>query len=214
MDSTLDSVNIDNATTRPGYKVCILNASGKLSKVIAFGGDNHPLTADSDLFSPIERRFIEQDRPELIATAAQIHPDDTTGSIKKKIANALGGNSISYDELYLFIKRKETLDLKRLYRAITLNETRPLTKAIMGQLLANMEISTKVSGRISTSLRVPHSPIKISPSGLDHSLSRWRSIFRSDNSYRLPATSFIPPIRIESWLPPRPRFSLRRAIGC
>lgn len=140
MDSTLESVNIDNATTSPGYKVCILNASGKLSKVIAFGGDNQPLTVDSNLFSPIEKRFIEHDRPELIASTAQIHPDDTTGSIKKKIANELGANSISYDELYLFIKRKETLDLKRLYRAITLNETRPLTKAIMGQLLANLEI--------------------------------------------------------------------------
>jgi hypothetical protein len=134
MESTLESVN------RSGYKVCILNAYGKLSKVIAFLGDKQPLTIDNSIFSPSERRFIERDRPELIMSAAQIHPDDTTGIIKKKLVNELGSNTVSYDELYLFIKRKEPLDLKRLYRAITLNETRPLTKAIMGQLLANMEM--------------------------------------------------------------------------
>lgn len=140
MDPSLDTVNVDNTSSKTTYKVCILNAAGKPVKIIAFLGNNQPLTPDSKLFSSDERLLIQNERPELISSNYQIHPDDTISIIKKKILTEIGMNVVGYDELYLFAKHTEPLDLKRLYRMVSQNETRAITKRDIGQLIANLEI--------------------------------------------------------------------------
>jgi len=139
MDTPL-GVDNNNTQSNSIYKVCILNAAGKSSKVIAFAGENMELTAENSMFSSDEKLILAHDHPILVSSSSQIHPDDSISIIKKKIINELGVNTIAYDELYLFIKRDEPFDLKRIYRSITNNDTSPLTKKQMGQLLANLEI--------------------------------------------------------------------------
>jgi hypothetical protein len=139
MNTSLEVDNDINMRFKPIHKICVLDAAGKTSKVIAFMGKNIELTQDNSIFSSIDRRTITRDNPTLVASTSQIHMDDTISTIKKKIINELGINAVAYDELYLFTKRSEPFDLKRIYRSITNNDKNTLTKKQMAQLLANLE---------------------------------------------------------------------------
>ena len=121
-------------------KICILNDSNTISKMIVFQGSMKPVDKEDDIFSEYERlQYLSADF-DIQSSGMQLHPDDSIHIIKKKILHELNMPLLSYGELYLFSKKTVTLHLHELYLEITKNETEPLTKLIIGQLLVNLEI--------------------------------------------------------------------------
>ena len=121
-------------------KICILNDSNTISKMIVFQGSMKPIDKEDDIFSEYEQLQNVSVEFDIQASSMQLHPDDSIHIIKKKILHELNMPLLSYGELYLFSKKTVTLHLHELYLEITKNETEPLTKPIIGQLLVNLEI--------------------------------------------------------------------------
>jgi len=129
--------------TKDIMKVCILNHSNTIKKMVVFQGSMKPISKDNDIFSEYEQ--LQNNTTEFIiqSSSMQLHPDDSVHIIKKKILHELDMPLLSYSELYLFSKKTISIHLHQLYLEITKNETIPLTKSIIGQLLVNLEIVDK-----------------------------------------------------------------------
>ncbi len=129
--------------TKDIMKVCILNHSNAIKKMVVFQGSMKPISKDNDIFSEYEQ--LQNNTTEFIiqSSSMQLHPDDSVHIIKKKILHELDMPLLSYSELYLFSKKTISIHLHQLYLEITKNETIPLTKSIIGQLLVNLEIVDK-----------------------------------------------------------------------
>jgi hypothetical protein len=129
--------------TKDIMKVCILNHSNTIKKMVVFQGSMKPISKDNDIFSEYEQ--LQNNTTEFIiqSSSMQLHPDDSVHIIKKKILHELDMPLLSYSELYLFSKKTISIHLHQLYLEITKNETIPLTKPIIGQLLVNLEIVDK-----------------------------------------------------------------------
>ena len=111
------------------YKVHCLDANGVLEKVYVFSGGKSFST------------------PELVALGVpiihsdqQIHRDDPIRVIKNKIVQAIGANTISYNELYLFMELDKRLDIMNIYQRITNNWRTDFTREQLVQLLHNLNI--------------------------------------------------------------------------
>jgi hypothetical protein len=104
-------------------KICILNDSNTISKMIVFQGSMKPVDKEDDIFSEYERlQYLSADF-DIQSSGMQLHPDDSIHIIKKKILHELNMPLLSYGELYLFSKKTVTLHLHELYLEITKNET-------------------------------------------------------------------------------------------
>ena len=101
------------------YKICFLDSNGKPIKIIVFNGQTDEISKDHDIFSEEEKVEMAIDQPEITTSKQQIHKDDSIRIIKKKIIKELGLNNISYDELYLFSKRKDRLHLLNAFLEMT-----------------------------------------------------------------------------------------------
>ena len=66
------------------YKICLLNASGNISKIIVFSGNNIINKNNSELFSEPELKEYEEKNIPIIHSDHQIHKDDSIYNIKKK----------------------------------------------------------------------------------------------------------------------------------
>jgi len=124
-------------------KVCILNDSNTIQKMVVFQGSTRPVGRDDDIFSEYEQLQNVSADFDIQSSSMQLHPDDSVHIIKKKILHELDMPLLSYNELYLFSKKTITIHLHQLYLEVTKNETVPLTKPIVGQLLVNLEIIDK-----------------------------------------------------------------------
>jgi len=122
------------------FKICILNDTNTISKMIVYQGSDKPIAKDSEIFSEYEQLQNESMDMQIVPSSMQIHPDDPIHVIKKKILHELSIHALSYGELYLFSKKQITLYLHELYLEITNNETEPLTLTKLGQLLLNLQI--------------------------------------------------------------------------
>jgi len=129
--------------TKDIMKVCILNHSNTIQKMVVFQGSTKPVGRDDDIFSEYEQLQNNATDFTIQSSSMQLHPDDSIHIIKKKILHELDMPLLSYSELYLFSKKNITINLHQLYMEITKNETIPLTKPIIGQLLVNLEIFDK-----------------------------------------------------------------------
>jgi len=121
-------------------KICILNDSNTISKMVVFQGSMKPIDKEDDIFSEYEQLQNVSADFDIQSSSMQLHPDDSIHIIKKKILHELNIQLLSYGELYLFSKKTVTLHLHELYLEITKDDTEPLTKPIIGQLLVNLEI--------------------------------------------------------------------------
>tara|TARA_B110000879_G_C11182879_1_gene519469 strand:- start:7 stop:5559 length:5553 start_codon:yes stop_codon:yes gene_type:complete len=120
-------------------KVCILT-NNNITRTIVFQGSTKSVDKDSDIFSDYERILASSIDNTIQPSSMQIHPDDSISTIKRKILHELNDSSLSYDELYLFSKKKITLFLHELYIEATNNDTEPLSQSKLGQLLTNLHI--------------------------------------------------------------------------
>lgn len=125
------------------FKVCILNDANSIRKMIVFQGSDKPIAKDSAIFSEDETIRNQAENIEIQPSTFQLHPDDSIHVLKMKILHELSLSSVSYGELYLFSKKRITMHLHELYMEVTKNDTVPLTKPVIGQLLSNLQIVDK-----------------------------------------------------------------------
>ena len=122
------------------FKVCILNEANSIRKMIVFQGSDKPIAKDSAIFSEDETLRNQAENIEIQPSTFQLHPDDSIHVLKMKILHELSLPSVSYGELYLFSKKRITMNLQELYIEVTKNDTVPLTRPVIGQLLSNLQI--------------------------------------------------------------------------
>ena len=122
------------------FKVFILNDANSIRKMIVFQGSDKPIAKDSAIFSEDERLRNQAENIEIQPSTFQLHPDDSIHVLKMKILHELSLPSVSYGELYLYSKKRITMHLHELYMEVTKNDTVPLTKPVIGQLLSNLQI--------------------------------------------------------------------------
>ena len=100
------------------YKVCVLDKEGNPYKTYEFNGD-YELFDESSIHVPM-----------------QIHKDDTVLNIKKKIIAALE-NTVSYDEIFLFVKSTSITTTKQLFNSV-FKQGNTIDYPIFSQLLQNI----------------------------------------------------------------------------
>jgi hypothetical protein len=96
----------------------------------------------SNIFKDYEIEQIKKDNIELVFIPENIYTDDSIGIIKLKIFEALNRESSS-DEIYLFSLIKDTVNPISIYQTLTQNNTLPLTKIRLEQLLFNIYSTDK-----------------------------------------------------------------------
>ena len=136
----MNSQDITNAMPYQDiYKVYFKDNTSNRLKIFVFQGNNQSID-EKQIFSEYELLQIKTEDYDIIPCNQQIHLDDSVTIIKRKILNELDTQLISYDELYLFSKIKNTLDLKDIYNELTKDESEPITLVKLGQLFNNLQI--------------------------------------------------------------------------
>ena len=128
-----------------------------INKIIVFFGDKGNELKESDIatmfindhqnplfegvFSKAELETVVSKKMIVHFTKQFIYIDDTIETIKKKImvvfANELS-TPISFDEIYLFSKQIQTLNISRIYDSLTQNGKLTLTQDLLFQFLSNI----------------------------------------------------------------------------
>jgi hypothetical protein len=127
------------------YKVTL--CSSIKTKILLFSGGSKNESNLSEFFSADEIYKINSNEVEVIFSKFQIYKTDSVLYIKLKILYTLEQNNqeiyenITIDDIYVFVVKKYKVDVEKLYRDITKNETVLLTKHKMGLLLLNTDIS-------------------------------------------------------------------------
>ena len=91
----------------------------------------------SDTFKPDELTNVKANNTPVLFINQSIYIDDTIGTIKLKIFEALG-KVVSMDELYLFCLKTEPINPITLYQNLTQNDKIPLTKLRLEQMTTNI----------------------------------------------------------------------------
>ena len=144
------------------FKVSILNRSNGIDKIFVFYGSKklHDGASEvsptqyfkmepnsdpfEDVFNSEELRSIAENNIDVEFVNIAIRLDDSIEEIKRKIIVILKDN-ISFDEIYLFSLKEESVNLVSSYQNITQNEKLDLTKDRLDQFLLNF-IDVDISG--------------------------------------------------------------------
>lgn len=125
------------------YKIFKYNSIGKISDVYIFsGGVKEYLNSESGeklnlinkIFSKSQFDYIENEKVVIHYSNLLIHPDDSIQTVKKKFIIEYGIRSITYDEIYMFMK---TYNPVRIEDIINMSEISPVDFA---QLLDNFNV--------------------------------------------------------------------------
>jgi hypothetical protein len=119
---------------------------------------NPPLCGSSDsdstniqtFFSQVEWAYIQEKglvSDILVPSDIQIHPDDTISAVKKKIIRAMKDpeeessekESLSQEEIYLFSCVEKRFSPLTIYKRLTQLDTKPWTKVMLHQFIANFK---------------------------------------------------------------------------
>jgi hypothetical protein len=123
------------------YKVHVLSTNANTNTIIVFGRNTVDSTNINTLFSEVELEEITRKNTRIVYSEFLIHKDDSIGILKKKIIHALGLNAICYDEMYLFTSTLDTVNVLALYNFLTEDDTSPITKPVLEQLLFNFNLT-------------------------------------------------------------------------
>ena len=74
----------------------------------------------------------------VIQASTWLRPDDTVGTVKRKIMLAMGGPPPVFPGMYLFTEVERKLSPEEVYKALTMDGVWPLTRARMAQFLVNV----------------------------------------------------------------------------
>lgn len=122
------------------YKFCRINSEGARTHAIIFRGSSDINHID-ELFNDLEITNMKLHNTQVAFSGRIIHKDDTIQAIKHKLLEELGLETHAYENLYLYAKSKQTVNLWELYQTITQNEEYPLTQNKFGQLLIHLRVS-------------------------------------------------------------------------
>ena len=141
------------------YKIYILDSQGTAKKIILFSGGMKDKTHMTELFSDMENSEIVANQIEIVFSPFQIHIDDSIRIIKKKIIQELGAAAVSYEEIYMFAKMTEKLDMEKIYKSIvkkskkdSSNIPKEFTKEQFGQFIYNLELADEISKTFSETI--------------------------------------------------------------
>jgi len=123
------------------FKVNIFNSEGNVSKIIVFLGDKK-IEETENIFSDIEKEYIENSKINPHYSKQQIHIDDSIRVIKNKILHELGINEYAYDELYLFGNIEHQPNMYELYNSVTHKDKIAFSDENMGQIAINLNIDS------------------------------------------------------------------------
>jgi len=122
-------------------KVCFLNEEGFPFQYDIFTGQNTESRNPREFFSNLEWEYVLKNRLEpniQFCDYTRIHLDDSIYTVKKKIAHFhKEKESIPLDEMYLLAVVEKSFHPLQLYKNLTQQDTKPFTKAMLDQLLAN-----------------------------------------------------------------------------
>jgi hypothetical protein len=118
------------------FKVNKLTRKNIIEKIYVFNGTNE--NNKNNVFDNIELNYIEKNNVEVIFINEMIYIDDNIGTIKLKIFQHCLAKAVSMSELYLFCLKRETLNPITLYQNLTQNDSLPLTKVRLNQMLLNI----------------------------------------------------------------------------
>jgi hypothetical protein len=118
------------------YKIHLLNENGEPNKIIVFQGEEKK----EQLFSEIEISEFKEKNIEIVYSDQEIHKDDSIRILKNKIIFEIGVNKISYDEMYLFSFSRKKINLLKLYKDITKNETLVFSPELFGQIILRFDL--------------------------------------------------------------------------
>jgi hypothetical protein len=95
------------------------------------------------IFSEVELKDILDKNINVEFVAEYIHIDDTIETIKKKLMKNVS-NTVSFGEIYFYIKKFEKLKSETIYQTITQNESLELTRGRLTQFLLNIDGITPI----------------------------------------------------------------------
>ena len=124
------------------YKFCKLDGEGVKTQAIIFRG-NSDVNQIDELFDDLEITNMKLHNTEVMFTGSIIHSDDTIQTIKHKLLKEIGLDNHVYENLYLYAKSRQIVNLWDLYQNVTQNEENPLTQSKFGQLLIHLRVSNE-----------------------------------------------------------------------
>ena len=143
----------------PIFKINKIVGKNTIETIYVFIGDNLDIQNEDpnelfirepnnpaflNIFLEDELTNIRANNTEILFITQSIHIDDTIGTIKLKIFEALG-RTVSMDELYLFCLKSEQINPITMYQNLTQNDRIPLTKVRLNQMLTNLyDINTRM----------------------------------------------------------------------
>lgn len=126
-------------------KVILLNKDGNPENVFIFNSADDNTNNDSFLFSENEQLYLDKYKPNIIKSNQKIFNDDSIRNIKRKIIKEVGIDNISYEELYLFAKKKIDFQFPIVYDYLKTKEGF-IDKTVLGQLLMNLHLTNEEDG--------------------------------------------------------------------
>jgi len=127
------------------YKLNYL-VNGSIDGIIIFYGKIKKDTEEIEelfksIFTDDEIEYINSKKITPIFVEEEIHYDDSISTIKIKILNVLKERlsiMVSFDEIYLFCQKLESLNAVSVYQSLTQNKKLELTKIRLQQFLSNI----------------------------------------------------------------------------
>ena len=97
------------------------------------------------IFSINEIKDIEKNGTKVHFISEFIHIDDTIEIIKKKIIRGINeivteANKFSFDEIYLFMKQRENINIKSIYQLLSNNGLHSITSDKLTNFLLNSSV--------------------------------------------------------------------------
>ena len=129
------------------YKFCRLNSQQDKTHVIVFRGNSDVQQVD-ELFDDLEITNMRLNNTDITYSGQIIHNDDTVQTIKHKLLKELDMDNYVYENLYLYAKSSQIINLWDLYQTVTQNDTNPLTQGKLGQLLIHLNVSDEFVSNI------------------------------------------------------------------
>lgn len=126
-------------------KIILLNKHGNPENVFIFNSADDNTNNDSFLFSENEQLYLDKYKPNIIKSNQKIFNDDSIRTIKRKIIKEIGFDTISYEELYLFAKKKIDFQFPIVYNYLKTKEGF-IDKDVLGQLLMNLHLTNEDDG--------------------------------------------------------------------
>jgi hypothetical protein len=122
------------------YKFCKVNDVDNKTNVLIFRGNDDVDQIDK-FFDDLEITNMKLNNTNVVYSGQIVHNDDTIQTIKHKLLKELGLDDHVYEDLYLYAKSSQNINLWDLYQTVTQNDAYPLTQNKFGQLLIHLNVS-------------------------------------------------------------------------